>query len=362
MKIVIDARIIYTSTGRYVFKLLENLQAIDHDNDYVVLLRKKDFDKWQPVNPRFTKVVSDYATYTFGEQLGFCWQLYKLKANIVHFAYHSRPLLYFRPSITTIHDLALTRIKNYDMPVIVFEIKQLIFKIALHIMARTSKKIITPTQFVRNDLLDYSRIKPDKITVTYESADKIKEPPAPIEHLANKPFLLNVGQSSPYKNVPRIIEAQQQLLAKHPALYFVHAGKKDDFTKQYEADARERSLKQVEFLGFVSDGELRWLYENAAVYVMASFEEGFGLTGLEALHHGTLVASSNASCLPEVYQDAVNYFNPNDSTDMARAIGEILDSKSKVKELAAKSNRLIKKYSWKQMAEQTLKVYKSFLP
>ena len=44
MKIVIDARIIFTTTGRYVYRLLEQLQQIDKDNQYTVLLTKKDID------------------------------------------------------------------------------------------------------------------------------------------------------------------------------------------------------------------------------------------------------------------------------------------------------------------------------
>jgi len=53
VKIVIDARTLRTSTGRYIERLIHYLQKIDNKNDYVILLKPKDFDSWQPSNPRF---------------------------------------------------------------------------------------------------------------------------------------------------------------------------------------------------------------------------------------------------------------------------------------------------------------------
>ena len=52
--------------------------------------------------------------------------------------------------------------------------------------------------------------------------------------------------------------------------------------------------------------------------------EGFGLPALEAMTHHAPVASSNASCLPEVYGEAAHYFDPLDTDDMAQAINDIL--------------------------------------
>lgn len=53
-KIVIDARELRTSTGRYVERLLHYLQKEDTANDYVVLLTPKDFDTWEPSAKNFT--------------------------------------------------------------------------------------------------------------------------------------------------------------------------------------------------------------------------------------------------------------------------------------------------------------------
>src|ERR1700676_176439 len=104
-RIAIDARIIYTSTGRYVERLIEYLQELDRVRDYVVLLRKADYDRWQPKAPNFRKLVADHQAFTFGEQIQFARQLRALSPDLVHFTVPQQPMLYRGRRVTTIHDL-----------------------------------------------------------------------------------------------------------------------------------------------------------------------------------------------------------------------------------------------------------------
>jgi glycosyltransferase involved in cell wall biosynthesis len=113
----------------------------------------------------------------------------------------------------------------------------------------------------------------------------------------------------------------------------------------------------VIFTGFVSEGELKWLYQNCVAYVFPSLSEGFGLPALEAIVSGAPVASSNATCLPEVYGDAAHYFDPLNVEDMAAKVGDIIDDPKLRAELIAKGKKQAAKYSWRRMAEQTLAVY-----
>jgi glycosyltransferase involved in cell wall biosynthesis len=85
--------------------------------------------------------------------------------------------------------------------------------------------------------------------------------------------------------------------------------------------------------------------------------EGFGLPGLEAMGHGTPVVSSNATCLPEIYGEAAHYFDPNDTTDIARAIDEVIDDHTLRESLVSTGNNQFKKYSWAETAEQTHHIY-----
>src|SRR5688572_21950850 len=154
MKIAIDARIISTSTGRYIERLVHNLEKIDHENEYLILVRKKDLGYYSPSNPNFTVIEADFPDYSFSEQIDFGRFLYSLNVDLVHFCMPQQPLLYTKPAVTTVHDLNLLRITaNDDMGTVELRIKKMIFKILLWIVAHRSRKIITPTNYTKQDLL-----------------------------------------------------------------------------------------------------------------------------------------------------------------------------------------------------------------
>ncbi|MNL39304.1 D-inositol-3-phosphate glycosyltransferase [compost metagenome] len=89
--------------------------------------------------------------------------------------------------------------------------------------------------------------------------------------------------------------------------------------------------------------------------------EGFGLPGLEAMVEGAPVASSNASCLPEVYGDAAQYFDPSNPQDMARAIDLFLQSQTLRADFIIRGKSHAAGYSWRRMAEQTHALYQKVM-
>src|SRR5579885_3090810 len=84
--IVIDARELRTSTGRYVERLLHYLQKIDHEHEYHVLLKPADMASWQPTNQRFFAVACPVKEFTVAEQTTLKKQIEALKPDLVHFA------------------------------------------------------------------------------------------------------------------------------------------------------------------------------------------------------------------------------------------------------------------------------------
>lgn len=361
-KIAIDARELRTSTGRYVERLLHYLQKIDTENEYTVLLKPKDVDGWKPTNKNFTAIASPFKEFTFAEQLGFNKQIKSLGADLVHFAMVQQPILYRGKVVTTMHDLTTCRFKNPTKNSFVFWVKQRVYIFVNKYVARKSRAIITPTNFVKNDVIDFTKIKANKITVTYEAADAIPDHVQALPNLRGKDFIFYLGRPTPHKNLGRLIEAFEILRKDNPELLLVLGGKKDDMYKEHEKRVNELGLNNaVVFTDFVSEAELKWLYQNCRVYVFPSLSEGFGLPALEAMMHRAPVAASEATCLPEVYGDAAQYFNPLDPYDMARTINELLQNKRLRTEMIIKGRKKAEEYSWERMAEQTLAVYKKVL-
>lgn len=360
MHIVIDARIINSSTGTYVERLLHYLQKIDTTNRYTILVPTKDLNFFKPTNPNFSLKAADFANYSFAEQLGFKHLLNRLSPDLVHFCMPQQPVLYKGKHITTVHDLNLLKTYNSDKNWLIFHVKQLVARYVFKKIARTSAHIITPTQYIKDEYTQYAGISPQKVTVTYEAADIAPGSLKVYKH-PFKEFILYVGQQSDYKNIRRLGDAHQKLLASHPNLGLILVGKKDKAALKNEAYFQSKGYRNILFTGFLPNEQRDWLYTHTKAYVFASLMEGFGLPGLEAIGYGAPVVSSNATCLPEVYGDAVHYFDPYSTDDMARAVNEVLSNEKLQKELIKKGYQLIKKYSWQRMARQTHQVYMDVL-
>ena len=362
MHIVIDARIRRASTGRYTDRLVQHLQAIDTENTYTVLVQSDD--DWKMTNPNFKTLPCRYDQFSFNpvEQIGFARQLYKLKPDLVHFTMTQQPLLYFGNIVTTTHDLTMLRLMRASrFPEWLHKIGMLMYRFLFWFAHKKSKRIIVPTDFVANDLAQYQPFTKPTIVRKRESGAPSK-PIAAEEHAGiDQRRSCHCGSPFPHKNMCRLIQAFEILNASQPELKLVLPGKiKNQFKHDLESwIAASPAKDSIIVPGFISDPELKWMYENAECYVLPSLSEGFGLPGLEAMSHGCAVASSNATCLPEVYQDDALFFDPYDPADIAEKVRALIDQPQLAKDLIEKGHKLLPRYSWHKMAEETLAVYTS---
>lgn len=360
-KILIDARESGTSTGTYIDKLVEYLYELKPGYSFTILTKPKRVDFFKNLSPSFEVVESNIKEFTFREQSVLLKQIRDLKPDLVHFGIVQQPVLYRGKVVTTMHDLTTTRFRNPSKNWLIFTIQQFVYKWVNKRVARKSDAIITPTEYVKDDVAKFARINSRKITVTHESADRLEGRPEPITELQDSRFIMYVGRSTPHKNLVRLIAAFILVKQDHPNLKLVIAGKTDRLKKRLEKRARIMGAKDVVFLDFVPATQLKWLYENCSAYIFPSLSEGFGLPGLEAMLEGVPVISSNATCLPEVYGEGAEYFDPYDVKDIADKISQVLGNKNLSHKLIEAGYAQVKKYSWKRMAEQTISVYESVL-
>lgn len=358
--IAIDARIINSSTGRYVERLVHYLEEVDTDNDYTILMTEKDKDFYTPVSDRFTVLIADFDQYSLEEQIGFKKFLDDLSPDLVHFCMPQQPILYKGARVTTFHDLTLLKSYSSDKNWLIFHFKQLVGRFVFKDIINKSNHLITDTEYVKEEVIKFNKNAKNKITAIHLAADvythTIQKYDTPY-----KRFILYVGQQTDYKNIQRLGTAHQRLVKKYPDLGLILVGSKNDSAKINESFFESKRYKNIFFTGFLEDEKLNWLYKNTEAYVFPSLMEGFGLPGLEAMSHGAPVVSSNATCLPEVYGDAAHYFEPSNVTDIARAIDEVLDNKDLRDDLIRRGYSQIKKFSWKETAKKTHAIYMDVL-
>ena len=116
--------------------------------------------------------------------------------------------------------------------------------------------------------------------------------------------------------------------------------------------ANLKNLPNVKLLGYVSDGQVKWLMQNCKAFIFPSYYEGFGIPPLEALSVGTKIVVGNAASLPEIYKGAALYIDPY-STDCT--IKELLKKKTDAPDM------VLSEYTYDKAAKKLYNVLKEFL-
>jgi glycosyltransferase involved in cell wall biosynthesis len=220
------------------------------------------------------------------------------------------------------------------------------YRIMIPVVGRRSQRVITISQFSRAELERYARIDPTKTSVVYGSGEHILRTPADNQildrlSLRSRPYVLAVSSRSLHKNVSRVAEAVG-LLPK-TSFDLVFAGGENP--RVFRGNAA-LSGERIRATGYVSEGELRALYQGAACFVYPSLYEGFGLPPLEAMTCGCPTIVSRTASLPEVCGDAALYCDPADPGDIARHIGELMETPSLHGDLRRRGFEQAARFRW----------------
>ncbi len=229
-----------------------------------------------------------------------------------------------------------------------------------------SKKIITISQSSKNDIIKFYKVPENKVRVVHLGLKEIKMDSSvkSIEEFGVKgKFILFVGTLQPRKNIIRLIQAYsllpQTLKDSHQ---LVIIGKKGWLYDEILATPQKYGVEdRTLFLDYITDVDLPSFYKKAAIYVLPSLYEGFGLPILEAMRYGCPVLTSNVSSLPEAGGDAAIYFDPENTEDIEEKMEKVLtdhDLRIKMKE---KGLSHYKKFTWDKAAHEVLNVVEDVL-
>ncbi len=209
-------------------------------------------------------------------------------------------------------------------------------------------RIVTVSAFSRDELRRFLGAGL-AIDVVHESGDHIAEvaPDGSIVPQTDPPggrFVLAVSSMNPNKNFGAIVKAFES--KAFPGVELVVAGGTNP-----KVFAASGALPDgVRHLGYVTDGQLRALYEAAACFVFPSRYEGFGLPPLEAMMCGCPVISSNAASMPEIFGAAALYFDPDDPVELAERLQEVLGDPAVSSRLRAAGLDRARQFTWQRCA------------
>lgn len=323
-----------TGVNRFAYEMCNAMQNLGFD--FIIVVNKKyildcyDISKFKIVNWGFGKS-------HFWEQLILPF-FFITKRNYVLINYSGLGTIFLKKQIITIHDLSFLYNSEWFSKLYFH-----FYSILTPIQAKKALKILTVSEFSKNEIIRLLKLPSKKIAIIYNAVSEN------FNHIKtncniNKDYILAVSSIDPRKNFETLIKAIN-LLSFDTKLYII-----GDSNAVFRNTKISKSLS-VEFLGRVSDSELINFYKNARLFVYPSLYEGFGLPPLEAISSGCCTIVSNINVFKEIFEDAVGYFDPNNAHDIKRCIESYYFSDELRHRTKCNFKRIESKFSWNKSAK-----------
>ncbi len=380
MKIGVDASCWSNKRGfgRFTRELLEAVLVEDTENEYLFFVDRETAET-DEFPARVKKIVANTefsptqaASADSSRSAKDLWAMsravlnHKIDIFFSPAVYSYFPIFNRTKIIVTLHDV----IADHH-PELIFPNKKshLFWRLKQNIAIRQASLILTVSENAKEQIIEYFNLPESRLRVITEAAravftilphdERMNETLQRHNLKPDEKFLLYVGGISPHKNLNTLIDAFQRL--DDIKLILVGDYKDDPFFSAYPSlkkQVEELGLTEnIIFAGFVEDIDLAYLYNAAALVVLPSLEEGFGLPAVEAMACGTPVAASNRSSLPEVLGEAGVFFEPLDVKNMADVIKQILGDEKRRAEMSRIGLIRSKQFMWKKAATDLLAIF-----
>ena len=365
MKVAIDARLVTYQRGgigQYILHLIEEFSRLAERQmgDELIVLRSRkertwlasglcDVPLWTPPHNRF-------------EQIALPVELARLRFDLLHSPDFIPPWRGNFCRLITVHDLTFLY-----YPQFLTAQSRRYYNDQIERAVRVADHISADSTNTKDDLVRLLNVSPEKVTVVLLAPDPIyrlmsEAACAPV--LArlglDRGFLLFAGTLEPRKNVTGLLAAYRTLCDRRAsAPQLVLAGRRGWlYDEIFQQMARLKLTDRVRFVENLSNEDLAALYNSAALFVLPSFYEGFGLTVLEAMACGAPVVCSDCGSLPEVVGSAARLIAPDNLEGLADAMAQILEDNALHAQMRERGLANVQRFSWEKTAQETLNIYR----
>jgi len=358
-----------SGVSTYIRDLLRFLQIADAENEYQLLMARKDADLIPLTNRNFSKRIS--SSFTSQPLVNLAWHNTVLAGigkefDLVHIPTARRiPLVKRTRVVATVHDLAAYSVAaKYDRARMYFN------RSMVPAMIRNADHVIAVSRFTRNDIVKYAGVPEERISVVYSGINHDLFKPLPKDeardrlqmlHGMEKPFFIYVSRlEHPAKNHVRLIEAFERFkLENDSAHQLVFAGADWNGAETIRARAAESPVKDdILLLGFVPAKSLPLLYSGCDLMVFPSLFEGFGFPIIEALACGASVICSRSSSMEELAGNLIPTFDPLDPNAIFECM-ETAVSQGYDAEQRARGMEYALTFDWRNTARNVMEIYRS---
>lgn len=362
-RLSIDARWLEGGIGTYTRQLLAGLAEIENEFDVHAIVRRRDADVISKWCGQVTVV--ETRIYTLREQLDIARAA--RGCDLLHVPHYNAPLMHRGPLLISIHDLIHITDPCYRGTFKSWAYARPVLRLA----ARSAAHIVTVSEYSKAQIVERLGVPASKVTTIHNGVhESFRCVPREEAFQAasqfigfNEPYILYVGSLKPYKNISCLFRAFASARSRHRIRHKLLIVGDDSRWKEplLEECSRLGLSGTVSFLCHAPAELLPKIYAAADLLVMPSRIEGFGLPVLEAMACGTPVICSRAASLPEVGGDAVLYFDPANSEELATMIESLLESRDLKDLLRAKGIERARHFTIKDSVQRHMQLYRQLL-
>lgn len=365
LRIGIDGRELmagtYTGFGRYLENFLgaKVTQSCPHE----IILYGNQFTELSRLNTKYiTRVIPENNTLWW-DQVSIVSAISKDQLDVFFTPYDKIPLRAPCPVVMTIHDLLYQYVS--DLRGMKKWLYNTLYRLQRGYMARAAAKVLTVSEYSRQDIAKYYNLSREEISVTYNAVSSRFRPDirnteiekTKMKYGIPRKYIFNLNNFKPHKNAETLVKAFAKLDAvKRTDTTLVIGGKHNAFTKTLQTEIdRLQITDAIHLPGVIEDEDLPAIYAGATCFVITSTYEGFGIPPLEAMASGTPVISSKATSLPEVMGDAGVMVSPHNTNELARVLEKTLNDEGMRKNMTEKGLQRAKLFTQEEVASRILK-------
>ncbi|MFN5417752.1 MAG: glycosyltransferase family 4 protein [Flavobacteriia bacterium] len=362
MRIAINTRFLLTSKmegfGWYTFEICKRLVEKHPEHSFIFFFDRKYDPKFIFGKNVIPVVLRPQARHPILHYLWFEFAVTKaLKKYQADVFFSPDGYLSLRtnvPQINTIHDLNFEHFPQ-DLPYLVRKYYRYFFPK----FARKASKIITVSEFSKQDICNTYDIPENKVTAVwngvsgqYAVLDEKSCLTVRNEYSAGNKYFIFVGSLNPRKNLKRLIEAFQIYKSKFPDGYdLVIVGSNMWSSQNQNLNILSQFKNNIHFTGHLSLENLTQVMGAASCMTFVPYFEGFGIPLVEAMKCGVPIISGNRTSLPEILGDAGILVDPFSVKEIANAMELIYLDENLQNELSEKGLERAKLFSWDKSAE-----------
>lgn len=230
-------------------------------------------------------------------------------------------------------------------------------------------RIIAVSNITKSTIMQKYNIPEDKIEVVYNALDidglndgyvYDRKTYKYLEYLKSEGYMVVVQLTrfTVQKGLTHFVRAAARACEKYDKLAFLMAGDGDQRDELIRLASDLGIADKLFFTGFIRGKQWRDAYSLGDIFVMSSVSEPFGLTALEAAHHGNALIISRQSGVGEVLKNILR-FDFWDQDMLADQIVGIATSSALRDSLKENVKREYAKLSWHDAAKTCMRIYES---